>query len=53
MPRRRSSVYEATKRNATTGKLVPGGNGITGALGGTPFPIPQSGVEVYWNHVTR
>ncbi len=46
-------VYEATKRNATTGKLVPDGNGITGALGGVPFPIPQSGVEVYWNHVTR
>jgi hypothetical protein len=46
-------VYEATKRNATTGKLVPDGNGITGALGGVPFPIPQSGVEIYWNHVTR
>ena len=46
-------VYEATKRNATSGKLVPDGNGITGALGGVPFPIPQSGVEIYWNHVTR
>jgi hypothetical protein len=46
-------VYEATKRNATTGKLVPDGNGITGALGGVPFPIPQAGVEIYWNHVTR
>jgi hypothetical protein len=57
-PTRRSAaapehVYEATKRNATTGKLVPDGNGITGALGGVPFPIPQSGVEIYWNHVTR
>jgi hypothetical protein len=46
-------IYEATKRNATTGKLVPDGNGFTGAIGGTPFPIPQSGVEVFWNHVTR
>jgi hypothetical protein len=46
-------VYEATKRNATAAKLVPDGNGFTGALSGTPFPIPQSGVEVYWNHVTR
>src|SRR5215470_13289863 len=46
-------VYEATKRNATTAKLVPDGNGFTGALGGTPFPIPQNGLEVYWNHVTR
>src|SRR5215472_8809228 len=46
-------VYEATRRNATTGHLAPEGNGITGALGGVPFPIPQSGVEIYWNHVTR
>jgi hypothetical protein len=46
-------VYEATRRNATTGKLVPDGNGITGALGGVPFPIPQAGVEVFWNHITR
>jgi len=57
-PTRRSAaspehVYEATRRNATTGRLVPDGNGITGALGGVPFPIPQSGVEIYWNHVTR
>jgi hypothetical protein len=46
-------VYEATKRNATTAKLVPDGNGFTGAADGTPFPIPQNGLEVYWNHVTR
>ncbi len=46
-------VYEATKRNATTAKLVPDGNGVTGALGGVPFPIPKVGVEVFWNHVTR
>jgi hypothetical protein len=46
-------VYEATKRNATSAKLVPDGNGFTGAIGGTPFPIPQAGVEVFWNHVTR
>src|ERR1700758_1391670 len=47
------SVYEATKRNATTAKLVPDGNGFTGAIAGTPFPIPQSGLEVFWNHLTR
>jgi Protein of unknown function (DUF1329) len=46
-------VYEGTKRNATTAKLVPDGNGFTGAIDGTPFPIPQAGVEVFWNHVTR
>ena len=47
------SVYDATKRNALTGKLVPDGNGVTGAIGGVPFPIPKVGVEVFWNHVTR
>jgi hypothetical protein len=47
------SVYDATKRNAVTGKLVPDGNGVTGAIGGVPFPIPKVGVEVFWNHVTR
>jgi hypothetical protein len=47
------SVYEGTKRIATTASLVPDGNGITGAVGGTPFPIPKSGLEVYWNHLTR
>jgi hypothetical protein len=46
-------VYEATKHNATSAKLVPDGNGITGALAGIPFPIPQSGLEVFWNHITR
>jgi hypothetical protein len=47
------SIYEATKRIATTAKLVPDGNGVTGAIGGTPFPIPQSGLEVFWNHIMR
>ncbi len=47
------SVYEATKRNATTARLVPDGNGFTGATGGTPFPVPQNGLEVFWNHITR
>ena len=47
------SVYDATRRNATTAKLVPDGNGFTGAIAGTPFPIPQNGLEVFWNHVTR
>ncbi|HEX4648568.1 MAG TPA: DUF1329 domain-containing protein [Steroidobacteraceae bacterium] len=46
-------VYEAARRNATTARLVPDGNGFTGAIGGTPFPIPQNGLEVFWNHVTR
>lgn len=57
-PTRRSasfpqSVYDATKRYASTAALTDGGNGISGAIGGVPFPIPQNGVEVVWNHLTR
>ncbi len=57
-PTRRSaafpqSVYDATKRVATTANLVPGGNGVSGAVEGIPFPIPKQGIEVFWNHVLR
>jgi hypothetical protein len=57
-PSRRSAaypqrIYDATKRIATTANLVEGGDGITGAVMGIPFPIPKSGVEVVWNHLTR
>jgi hypothetical protein len=57
-PTRRSAafpqrIYDATKRVATTAKLAPGGNGVTGAVEGIPFPIPKEGVEVFWNHVLR
>ena len=46
-------IYDATKRIATTANLAPGGNGVTGAAIGIPFPIPKEGVEVFWNHVLR
>jgi hypothetical protein len=46
-------IYDATKRIATTAALVPGGNGVTGAAEGIPFPIPKQGIEVFWNHVLR
>jgi hypothetical protein len=46
-------LYDATRRIATTANLAPGGNGVTGAVEGTPFPIPKQGVEVFWNHVLR
>lgn len=57
-PTRRSAsnptrVYEATRRNATTANLSPGGNGVRGAIVGVPFPIPQNGLEVIWNFLTR
>src|SRR4051812_1948107 len=46
-------IYDATKQYATTAALTAGGNGITGAVIGAPFPIPQNGLEVIWNHLTR
>ena len=46
-------VYDATRANATSANLVSNGNGISGAIVGAPFPIPQSGLEVLWNFLTR
>ncbi len=46
-------IYAATKANATTAKLVNNGSGFEGATVGVPFPIPQNGLEVIWNHLTR
>ncbi|MFA5058844.1 MAG: DUF1329 domain-containing protein, partial [Opitutaceae bacterium] len=46
-------VYGATKVNATHATLVRDGAGVEGAIGGIPFPIPQNGLEVMWNHLLR
>ncbi|MBD9484552.1 DUF1329 domain-containing protein [Pseudomonas sp. PDM14] len=57
-PTRRSGsapqwVYDNSIKNASTAKLLDGGNGFADAYGGIPFPIPQSGVEALWNHIVR
>jgi hypothetical protein len=46
-------VYEATFKNATSGELIAGGDGVAGAIVGIPFPIPKNGAEVIWNHKLR
>jgi hypothetical protein len=46
-------IYDATRAHATSAQLTTGGNGITGSVVGIPFPIPGSGLEVVWNHLTR
>lgn len=43
------AVYEATKRNAANGVLAASGDGFTGAMNGTPFPIPNVGNEFMFN----
>ena len=46
-------VFAAIKENATKTNLVSGGNGLENFRSAVPFPIPKSGVEVIWNHITR
>jgi hypothetical protein len=45
--------YENVKKNAVNANLVAEGQKIEGNLPGTPFPIPQSALEVTWNHMIR
>ena len=52
-PTRRSAafperIYQATERIATTATLIEGGNGVTNAINGFPFPIPSNGTEAIW-----
>ena len=46
-------IYDAAKRNATTATLVNDGAGFANAIIGVPFPMPQNGLDVIWNHLTR
>jgi hypothetical protein len=46
-------IYEATKRNAVNAQLENDGESLLNAITGIPFPIPQSGKEVIWNHKLR
>jgi hypothetical protein len=46
-------IYDAVKANASGAKLTGNGTGVTGAIGGPPFPVPQSGLEAIWNHILR
>ncbi len=54
-PSRRSAsfserVYDMTIRNASTGRLVSGGEGVADVAEGLPFPLPQNAYELIWNH---
>lgn len=47
-------VYDRVQKMAGMAELVNSGDGITNFPQGTfAFPIPQTGVEVVWNHNTR
>ncbi|ARU55900.1 hypothetical protein OLMES_1826 [Oleiphilus messinensis] len=44
-------LYEATAKNKDSARLVDGSVSITGVWPGVPFPNPEHGVEVVWNHL--
>jgi len=58
-PTRRSAsypewVYEAVEENARSATVLrEGKGGVSGANVSSPFPVPDSGVEVVWNHNLR
>lgn len=43
----------ASRRNAENAALTADGNGVTGALMTSPFPITSNGLEMIWNHILR
>jgi hypothetical protein len=45
--------YENSVKNAGKAVLVADGQKIEGNLPGVPFPMPQTGLEVLWNHMIR
>jgi hypothetical protein len=47
-------IYDRTYENALNVTLIDdGNNGIEGAWGGIPFPIPKNGAELIFNHNGR
>lgn len=48
-----TAIYEKAKKNATATELVGGGNGLKDFKETVPFAIPQTGLEVVWNHISR
>ncbi|MBT8072900.1 MAG: DUF1329 domain-containing protein [Xanthomonadales bacterium] len=43
-------IYDKTAANAKTGRLTEDGEGVLGVAEGFPFPDPQNGRELIWNH---
>lgn len=46
-------VYDKLRENAVTAELLDNGNGVRNTIMTSPFPIPQNGLEVIWNHILR
>ncbi|PXX91034.1 DUF1329 domain-containing protein [Marinobacter vulgaris] len=46
-------VYEESRDNALSAELLSNGNGVRDAIMTSPFPIPENGLQVIWNHILR
>lgn len=46
-------VYDVIAKNAVNAELISGGNGLANFDKHIPFPVPQNGLEIIWNHITR
>jgi hypothetical protein len=49
------AIYEAAKQSALNTQPTDGGNGLSNFSDSRyyAFPIPQDGIQVLWNHLTR
>ena len=43
-------IYDKTAANGNTGHLSPDGEGVLDVAEGFPFPFPENGRELIWNH---
>ncbi|MGJ7512004.1 DUF1329 domain-containing protein [Variovorax sp. GT1P44] len=46
-------IYKKTAQNVGKAKLSADGNALSGAVGGFPFPFPENGWQIMWNHKTN
>ncbi|WP_409523453.1 DUF1329 domain-containing protein [Nitrincola sp. MINF-07-Sa-05] len=46
-------IYDAASHNAANTSLTDDGNGLINFQEALAFPIPETGLEVIWNHLTR
>lgn len=46
-------VYEKSRDNAVSAEVLDNGNGVRNTIMTSPFPIPENGLEVIWNHILR
>lgn len=46
-------VYDKYYENALSAEVLDNGNGVRDTIMTSPFPAPENGLEVIWNHILR